>query len=76
MRRYFSFRKLRNREGQASVEYVLMLLLSLMAFLMVVRGVLGPAFEKFQRDLTSRVESTFFGGGRGGAALHRFRVRR
>jgi len=69
-------RKTRGRDGQATVEYVLMLLLSLMTFLMVVRGVLGPAFTRFQQDLTSRVENVFFGGGRGGAALHRFRVRR
>ena len=62
--------------GQATVEYVLMLLVSLMTFTMVVRGVLGPTFEKFQRDLTGRIEAVFFPGGQAGEALHQLRITR
>ena len=62
--------------GQATVEYVLMLLVGLMTFSMVVRGTLAPAFERFQDQLTERVNSTFFPGGQAGGALHQLRLSR
>ena len=62
--------------GQATIEYVLMLLVSLMTFILVVRGVLGPSFEKFQSDMTNRIQGVFFPGGRAGEAMHQLRISR
>lgn|GEM_PF-3148599 len=66
----------KSREGQGTVEYLLMLLIAMMTFFIVVRSGIGPMMTKLQEDLSKRAMQTFFGGGTAGEALHQLRIGR
>ncbi len=67
---------IRHSVGQGTVEYLLMLMVAMMAFFLVVRSGLGPMLAKFQDDMSSRITGAFFKGGSAGEALHQLRIGR
>lgn len=56
-------RGMRDENAQATVEYVLMLAVALMLFLIIVKGFLKPWMEKLSKFMESKIKDEFFKGG-------------
>jgi hypothetical protein len=48
--------------GQATVEYILMLLVGVMAFLLLYSQLLGPVMKQFETQLAQKINAAVFQG--------------
>jgi hypothetical protein len=48
--------------GQATVEYILMLLVGVSAFLLLYSKLLGPAMKQFETQLAQKINTAVFQG--------------
>jgi hypothetical protein len=48
--------------GQANVEYILMLLVGVSAFLLLYSQLLGPAMKQFETQLSQKINAAVFQG--------------
>jgi hypothetical protein len=62
---------MKDRSGQATTEYILMLMVGMSLFLALVKNVIRPTYARLQSVMIGRLEAAFFGKDN----FHRFPVR-
>ena len=65
-------RLLRDESGQATTEYILMIVMALVLVLSVIKKFIQPTLDRLKTQITTQLENTLFGGG----DFHRLRIGR